>query len=267
MRKVKDAIDADGNLIYVKSHAKATYMSNGATVEDTINNIKVNGGGGGSIDLSDYATKQDLATKQDTLTAGQGISIDNNVVSCTLDTKLYKIVTELPAVGEEHKIYLIESSVQGEQNIYTEYGYINGKWEELGQYRAKIDLEPYAKKTDIPTKTSELVNDSNFATISDIPPVETYVLNFTIKDGTNTGAYDATEYANLRSAIEAGKLIIIGGAVTRVTADSQAMAADYVVIRYGTPRINEDTSVTWSVYELKFSATEYTSKAIHKVVK
>lgn len=57
------------------------------------------------------------------------------------------------------------------------------------------------------------------------------------------------------------------GAVTRVTADSQAMAADYVVIRYGTPRINEDSTVTWSVYELKFSATEYTSKAIHKVIK
>lgn len=81
--------------------------------------------------------------------------------SCTLDTKLYKIVTELPAVGEEHKIYLIESSVQGEQNIYTEYGYINGAWEELGQYRAKIDLEPYALKTEMSTKTSQLVNDSN----------------------------------------------------------------------------------------------------------
>lgn len=137
MRKVKDAIDANGNLIYVKSHAKATYMSNGATVEDTINNI-----------------------------------------------------------------------------------------------------------------------------------VETYVLNFTIQDGINTGAYDATEYAKLRAAIEAGKLIIIGGAVTRVTADSQAMAADYVVIRYGTPRIGDDNNtVTWSVYELKFSATTYESKAIHKVIK
>ena len=54
------------------------------------------------------------------------------------------------------------------------------------------------------------------------------------------------------------------GAVTRVTADSQAMAADYVVIRYGTPRINED-SITWSVYELKFSATEYTSKRFIKL--
>lgn len=132
--------------------------------------------------------------------------------------------------------------------------------EEIDRRLGKVD--------DIPTKTSQLVNDSNFATKADIPPVETYVLNFTIQDGINTGAYDATEYAKLRAAIEAGKLIIIGGTVTRVTADSQAMAVDYVVIRYGTPRIGDDNNtVTWSVYELKFSATTYESKAIHKVIK
>lgn len=264
--------------------------------------------GGGDIDLSDYATKEELATKQDViadldfiiegaskgttalqtipseyitegelsqsltnkqdkLIEGEGISIVGNTISCIHDKTLYKVVTELPQTGEENKIYLIVSTEQEENNIYNEWAFVNGKWEMLGTYKATIDLTPYAKTEDIPTKTSQLENDSDFATKADIPPVETYVLNFTIKDGINTGAYDATEYANLRSAIEAGKLIIIGGAVTRVTADSQAMAADYVVIRYGTPRINEDTSVTWSVYELKFSATEYTSKAIHKVVK
>ena len=218
-------------------------------------------------DLSDYAKKEDLNNKQDKLVEGDGISIEGNVISCIHDKTLYKVVTALPAVGEEHKIYLVVSTEQEENNIYNEWAYINGAWEKLGTYKAKIDLEPYALKTEIPTRTSQLENDSNFATVEQIPATETYVLNFTIKDGTNTGAYDADEYAKLRAAIEAGKLIIIGGAVTRVTADSQAMAADYVVIRYGTPRINEDGTVTMSVYELKFSATEYTSKAIHKVIK
>lgn len=42
MRKVKDAKDLSSNeLIYFKSHAKATYMSDGTTVEDAINNISV----------------------------------------------------------------------------------------------------------------------------------------------------------------------------------------------------------------------------------
>lgn len=46
-RKVKDAKDLDtGELIYIKGHAKATYMSDGRTVEDAIN---AGGGGGGGI--------------------------------------------------------------------------------------------------------------------------------------------------------------------------------------------------------------------------
>ena len=48
MRKVKDAKDLSSNeLIYFKGHAKATYMSDGRTVEDAINDIPSSGGGGG----------------------------------------------------------------------------------------------------------------------------------------------------------------------------------------------------------------------------
>lgn len=40
MRKVKDAKDLSSNeLIYFKSHAKATYMSDGSTIEDAINSL------------------------------------------------------------------------------------------------------------------------------------------------------------------------------------------------------------------------------------
>lgn len=43
-RKIKDIKDKDtGELIYPKSHAKATYMSDGTTVEDAINNIEASG--------------------------------------------------------------------------------------------------------------------------------------------------------------------------------------------------------------------------------
>lgn len=47
-RKVKDAKDLESDeLIYFKGHAKATYMSDGRTVEDAINDVG-NAGGGGS---------------------------------------------------------------------------------------------------------------------------------------------------------------------------------------------------------------------------
>ena len=63
-RQIKDAKDLSTNeLIYFKGHAKATYMSDGTTVEDAINNI----GSGESVDLSNYVTKEELATKQDVI--------------------------------------------------------------------------------------------------------------------------------------------------------------------------------------------------------
>lgn len=46
-RKIKEAKDiSSGELIYFKGHAKATYMSDGSTVEDAINNINQSGNGG-----------------------------------------------------------------------------------------------------------------------------------------------------------------------------------------------------------------------------
>lgn len=67
-RSIKDAKDlSTGELIYFKGHAQATYMSDGTTVEDAINNIEVGSGGTGSVDLSNYATKDDLAAKQDVI--------------------------------------------------------------------------------------------------------------------------------------------------------------------------------------------------------
>lgn len=48
-RKIKEAKDlSSGELIYFKGHAKATYMSDGRTVEDAINNISQSGNGGGN---------------------------------------------------------------------------------------------------------------------------------------------------------------------------------------------------------------------------
>ena len=55
MRKIKNAVNnTTGELIYFKGHAKATFMSDGSTVEDAINNIESN------IDLSDYVKTEEL---------------------------------------------------------------------------------------------------------------------------------------------------------------------------------------------------------------
>ena len=65
-RKVKNAKDLEtGGLIYFAGHAKATFMSDGRTVEDRINAIET----GGGVDLTGYATEEyvnsQVSSKQD----------------------------------------------------------------------------------------------------------------------------------------------------------------------------------------------------------
>lgn len=46
-RKVQDAKDLKtGEKVYLKGHAKVTYMSDGISVEDAITELRQNGGGG-----------------------------------------------------------------------------------------------------------------------------------------------------------------------------------------------------------------------------
>ena len=60
-RKIKDARDNSTNeLIYFKGHAGATFMSNGATVEDAINNLSVRTTEDYDVDLSNYYTKNEI---------------------------------------------------------------------------------------------------------------------------------------------------------------------------------------------------------------
>lgn len=82
----------------------------------------------------------------------------------------YKIVDSLPAVSDGKKgvVYLVAHSGGTNQNSYDEYiflpaeGSTEARYEKIGT--TDIDLTPYAKKTEIPTKVSQLTNDENYAT-------------------------------------------------------------------------------------------------------
>lgn len=121
----------------------------------TIQIVKVNGSPlspDGSkavnIDLSTYAIKTEVT--QEIAQAVSGIQgFDAQVVS------------KLPQTGAKGILYLVANSGSG-QNIYDEYLWITDKYEKLGT--REIDLSAYAKKTEIPTKVSQLENDSGFLT-------------------------------------------------------------------------------------------------------
>lgn len=74
-RKIKDAKDLSTNeLVYLKGHAQATFMSDGRTVEEAINNID-------APDMSGYVTEDKLASallgRQPTLVSGTNIKTIN----------------------------------------------------------------------------------------------------------------------------------------------------------------------------------------------
>ena len=89
-----------------------------------------------------------------------------------LDTTVAEVVTALPTTNIKKHIYLIKDASGVTQNQYEEYIYTGdtsatydaSKWEKLGDFRATVDLANYAKKSEIPTKVSQLSNDKAYLT-------------------------------------------------------------------------------------------------------
>ena len=92
----------------------------------------------------------------------------DNTVNVTLDTTVFKVVASLPestAAGDENKIHLVPAESTEEGNIYTEYVFVNGKWEEFGTYGSNVDLAPYLTKEDA-GKTYQKITDDTLETTS-----------------------------------------------------------------------------------------------------
>lgn len=70
----------------------------------------------------------------------QGIVESNLKAGGYTDFKI-TVVQKLPTVGSESTIYLVPSSLTSDNNIYTEYLYINGKWEEVGKTSIKLEVD------------------------------------------------------------------------------------------------------------------------------
>lgn len=94
-----------------------------------------------------YATKSDLA-----------------------NLRQYKVVSNIEDVAEPQTniIYLVyNESYSSIDNIYDEYIWTNDRWELIGT--TQVDLSDYAQKSELPTKTSDLTNDSGYITADNIP--------------------------------------------------------------------------------------------------
>ena len=96
-RKIKDAVDlSTGEKVYYKSHAKATYMSDGRTVEDAIKTA----GGGGGMAVIDHGTEDTTFT----LTSGVIHRWDN------IDSLTLSIPKDAEGVISSYRIMFIADS-------------------------------------------------------------------------------------------------------------------------------------------------------------
>ena len=121
-------------------------------------------------------------------TASQVNTLIGNAIS-DIQGISYQVVTSLPSTGEAGVIYLVANSGSN-PNIYDEYIYANGKFEKIGT--TDVDLTDYALKSQIPTKVSQLTNDSKYLTsyTESDPTVPAYVKAIKESDITNWNTKD-----------------------------------------------------------------------------
>ena len=172
-RIIKDAKDLSTNeLIYFRGHAKAIYMSNGATVEDAINNISNNGGSG--ADMTNYYTKSEIDNK------GYLTSIPSEYVTETeLNGKGYATTSQVNAKQDAiSDLSTIRSGAAlgatALQSVPSEYvtetelnnkGYITSI---PSEYVTETELtnKGYATTSQVNAKQDTLVSGTNIKTIN-----------------------------------------------------------------------------------------------------
>ena len=189
---------------------------------------------------------------------GQSILKTNGGASdIAIDLSLYIIPANntLPTTGiDTKKIYLIRNVTPSGTNLYTEYMYVNGAWEELGKYRAEIPIQDYLKKTDAESTYVKRNGDSP----------DTYILNSsdtltsTDNNSTNVAASVALLYAtdsrlnrriNERSPVDHVHTVTINGADKKIST-AKVDLGTYVT----------ETGFTGKVQAFTYSKTEIDTK-------
>lgn len=158
-----------------------------------------------------FAKKTDLNTKQDTLTAGAGIVINNNIISADAGIKIL-VVQELPSVDIDTKaIYFLPKIDSEINNVYDKYMYINSAWELIGNKET-------ASITGVPQTTSSLrkLYSKGQLLLSDNGKI--YLCTNVISSGTPpTYTYSWRVYQSVPSTTSAD-----AGKIFRVNAQGQA---------------------------------------------
>ena len=179
MRKIKDAKDlSDGSLIYFKGHAKATYMSDGSTVEDAIKNIKPDVDLSGYVkseELKGYAKISDIPSLEGYVKQEEGKGLSAEDFTTVLKQKLESLSNfdsseiESSLSGLQQQIdTLVNSNASKAIDTFNEIiAFLEGieNTEDLSSIMASIERQ--IANINVPTAVSELINDKGYVTSED----------------------------------------------------------------------------------------------------
>lgn len=142
----------------------------------------------------------------------------------------YEVVSGLPpeSDGKKGTIYLLRNSGNNNTNYFDEYILVdtftdadgivyNAHYEKIGT--TDIDLTPYAKKTEIPTKVSQLSNDLSLANTTHVSnSISTAVNALKKSDTAETGKYvSAVSQKNGVITVTRASLPAVGTADTPIS--------------------------------------------------
>ena len=216
---------------------------------------------GGLVDLSIYQTKEDTTLETDNKTVSGAINELNEKIGNTsgnIDLSDYALKSEIPTVPT--KVSELQNDKGYLTNVPSEYiteTELNAK----GYLTQHQDISNKANKSEIPTKTSQLTNDSNFAVqpnftfrinmiaSTEQPSVTTsgtypnLIITFNIPQGTTSGGGD--EPVVVEKAIYYGRLSIaeVGGSVVQYSAITDTMIKTGANITKMTPQTLGKTSL------------------------
>lgn len=107
----------------------------------------------------DYVAKEEGSTL---LSSADKAKLDglNTTINTAIGTALasvnhFKVVDDLPTVGDQNAIYLIPKDGSG-TNVKTEFIYVDGSWEQIGD--TDPNLDGYLKESDLVMATEAEIN-------------------------------------------------------------------------------------------------------------
>ena len=140
--------ETDGNTITLKKSNGTIIMQ----ISLSDGNISITDSSG--IIIKDaYASKNYVDSKvigkQDILQAGNGIRIEGNKISSTLNVDVYEFITELGDASklDSNKIYILETVIDGGY-AYNQYRIKDNQWVQIGNVTPSVNLEGYMKTVD-----------------------------------------------------------------------------------------------------------------------